>query len=237
MQHSIQYGKREIIFTIEYIDRKTLQINVCPDLSVEVKAPKEAELDKILGKVKKRAKWITKQQRYFTQFLPLQPPRRFASGETHRYLGKQYRLKVFKGPEREVKMSGGFINVYQPNPKDSKEVKRMVTEWYRSRAASVYQEILDNNQNVYNKLKINQPEFQIRFMKTRWGSCSKNGRITLNSELIKAPKSCIRYVIIHELCHLKEYHHSRKFYKLLEQCCPNWKQEKEKLGQMADLIL
>lgn len=237
MQHSIQYGKKEITFSLEHVDRKTLQINVCPDLSVEVKAPKDAEFEKILGKVKKRAKWIAKQQRYFTQFLPLQPPRRFVSGETHRYLGKQCRLKIIKGAERKVKMSGGFINVHLPNTKDSKEVKRLVTEWYRGHAETIFKATLSDCQTVLNKLNIKEPAIQIRFMKTRWGSCSKSGKITLNSELIKAPKSCIRYVIIHEICHFKEYHHSKKFYKLLEQCCPDWKQQKEKLSQMADLIL
>ncbi len=237
MKHSIQYGKKEIIFKLEHVDRKTLQINVCPDLSVEVKAPKEAEFSKIMAKVKKRAKWITKQQMYFTQFLPLQPPRRFLSGETHRYLGRQCRLKIIKSFERKVKMSGGFINIYLQNPNNSKEVKKMVTEWYRNHAEGIYQDILNNCQNVLQSLKVDQPDLKIRFMKTRWGSCSKNGKITLNSELIKAPKNCIRYVIIHELCHLKEFQHSKKFYKLLDQCCPEWKQNKEKLSQMADLIL
>lgn len=237
MKHSIQYGKKEIIFKLEHVDRKTLQINVCPDLSVEVKAPKEAEFDKVIAKVTKRAKWITTQQRYFTQFLPLQPPRRFISGETHRYLGRQCRLKIIKSSENIVKMSGGFINIYLQNPKNSKEVKKMVTEWYRNHAATIYKEILNNCQNIFYALKIDQPDLKIRFMKTRWGSCSKSGQITLNSELIKAHKSCIRYVLIHELCHLKEYHHSKQFYKLLEKCCPEWKQHKEKLSKMADLIL
>ena len=237
MQHLITYGKKEITFTIEYVERKTLQINVCPDLSVEVKAPINAEFEKIIAKVKKRAKWICQQQRYFSQFLPLQPERRFISGETHRYLGRQCRLKVLKSSDCAVKMSGGYLNVYLPVPNDSSEVQKMVTKWYRSRAEIVYKSILDNLQSVLITLKIEQPEFKIRLMKTRWGSCSKSGRITLNSELIKAPKSCIKYVIIHELCHLRHYHHNKQFYNLLEQFCPDWKREKEKLNQMADLIL
>ncbi|MBN1546315.1 MAG: M48 family metallopeptidase [Syntrophaceae bacterium] len=235
MTHSIPYGNKQITFHLEHVERKTLQINVCPDLCVEVKVPKNAELDKVISKVKKRAKWIAKQQRYFTRFLPLQPPRKFISGETHRYLGRQCRLKVIEAPERKVSMTGGYLNIYLPSPENPKEVRKMVTEWYRTHAEAVFADILSDCQAVLEKLHLQEPDVQIRFMKTRWGSCSKNGRITLNSELIKAPKSCIRYVVIHELCHLKEHHHSKKFYMLLEKFCSDWKEQKEKLSQMADV--
>ena len=74
--------------------RKTLEIAVEPDASVVIAAPQDATLDAIEAKLRKRAAWVTRQQRYFAQFLPRTPERRFIAGETHLYLGRQYRLKV-----------------------------------------------------------------------------------------------------------------------------------------------
>ena len=237
MIYFVKYGKRQIEFNLKHVARKTLQINVYPDLSIEVKAPLECDLNKIFDKVRKRGNWIVKQQNFFKQFLPLQPPRRFISGETHRYLGRQYRLKVIESQETEVKMTGGYIKVFIKDTKDFTQVKKLVDKWYRIRAEKIFSSLMQELNPIMNKLNISTPLFKIRYMKTRWGSCSRNGNITLNSELIKAPKSCIKYVIIHELCHLKEYQHTRRFYALLEDCMPLWKKEKKHLDKMADLIL
>ena len=107
MKHSIKYGGDTIDFILEYAARKTIQIDVCPDLSIVVRAPECADFDKIMEKVEKRAAWIVKQRAYFNQFLPSQPPRKFISGETHRYLGRQCRLKTIKAEERKIVMAAG----------------------------------------------------------------------------------------------------------------------------------
>lgn len=92
--HCIQCGEHRIEFTVVRRDRKTLEIGVEPDTSVVVAAPRDASPQDIFSKVQKRASWIRRQQRYFSQFLPRTPERRFIAGETHHYLGRQYRLKV-----------------------------------------------------------------------------------------------------------------------------------------------
>ena len=70
---------------------------------------------------------------------------------------------------------------------------------------------------------------KIMQLKKRWGSLSKNGTLTLNRDLIKAPKECIEYVIIHELCHLEHHNHGPEFYRLLERSLPDWVKRKHKL--------
>jgi hypothetical protein len=82
------------------------------------------------------------------------------------------------------------------------------------------------------KYKISQPEVKIKRLKKKWGSCSKQGKITLNSELVKAPKGCIEYVINHELCHLVEHNHSSAFYELQEKTMPDWEKRKNKLEKI-----
>jgi predicted metal-dependent hydrolase len=68
-------------------------------------------------------------------------------------------------------------------------------------------------------------------MKTRWGSCGHSGRILLNPRLVQTPLSCIDYVILHELCHLKEHNHSKEYYQLLDQVLPTWRDRRQKLNQ------
>jgi len=81
------------------------------------------------------------------------------------------------------------------------------------------------------------PAMRLQTMKVQWGSCSPAGRLTLNPHLVKAPRECIDYVLLHELCHLKEHNHSRKFYMLLERHLPQWRRKKERLDELADMVL
>jgi predicted metal-dependent hydrolase len=102
MTSSIQFGSKQIDFHLEYSDRKSLGITVKPDLSVLVKAPVDTSLEKVKEKLLKKATWIIRQQSFFLCFHPKTPNKRFISGETHLYLGRQYRLKV-KSEKLKVK--------------------------------------------------------------------------------------------------------------------------------------
>ncbi len=82
-----------------------------------------------------------------------------------------------------------------------------------------------------------RPSFRILTMKKQWGSCSSKGMLMLNPHLVKAPKESIDYVILHELCHIAEHNHSERFWWLLTQVMPQWKEVKAKLDDMAELYL
>src|ERR1035437_102987 len=116
MTSAIQFGSKQIDFHLEYSDRKSLGITVKPDLSVLVKAPVDTSLVKVKEKLRKKAPWIIRQQSFFLYFHPKTPARKYISGETHLYLGRQYRLKVIsyklKVKSEEVKLLGGFLEVY-----------------------------------------------------------------------------------------------------------------------------
>lgn len=228
-RHYINFGKRRIFFDLEHRERKTLSITVFPDLSVKVIAPETAALEKVKSRVRKRAPWILKQKLYFEDFLPASPPKKYISGESFRYLGRQYRLKVIKSKREEVKLKGGYITVYTAQKNNTQKVKRLLNSWYREHARRRFE---DRIEALFPKLKKHnpkQPTLALKKMAKRWGSCSVNGKILLNPELIKTPSQCIDYVIMHELCHLVEPNHSRKYYHLLNHCMPDWVDRKIKL--------
>jgi predicted metal-dependent hydrolase len=227
---TIQYGRRRIEYELNYSARKTLAIDVNPDLSVVVTAPKKTDDEAVEQKMLKRAAWIIQQQRFFENYLPPIPPRRYVSGESHRYLGRQYRLRVHEGQEEVVKMARGQINVYLTDTQKKNRIKPLVKAWFRNRAEVVFQELFEAMVAKSERHGISADAFQIRKMKNRWGSCTKEGRILLNPELIIAPKMCIEYVIVHELCHLKEHNHGPKFYRLLNALMPDWEKRRERLN-------
>jgi len=226
----VQYGRKKIGFELQFSARQTLAIDVHPDLSVVVTAPTDSDYEVIEQKVKKRAPWIVQQQRFFETYLPPIPTRKFVSGESHRYLGRQYRLRVRQGVEESVKMARGQLNVTLPKAATKARVKPLVQRWFRNRAAVIFTELFEEQADKAMRYGIDASGFQIRKMKTRWGSCTKEGNILLNSELIVAPKTCIEYVIVHELCHLKEHNHGRGFYRLLSKLLPDWERRRERLN-------
>jgi len=234
--HSVLFGDTEISFSLNYVDRKTLAIHVYPDGQVGVDAPLSTDIDKVYGKVKKRASWILKQQRQFESYPAPLPERRYISGETHRYLGRQYRLKVIEGMGEVVKMTRGMLHIETHNPQDRLCVKKLLQAWYRSKALSVFTERYAQCLQYVERLGIHHNKgFQMRYMSKRWGSCTGKGTITLNPELIAAPKDCIDYVIIHELCHLKEHNHGQAFYRLLTAALKDWELRRKRLNEMVEV--
>lgn len=226
---TVAYGGKVITYEVLFVNRKTLEIAVHPDRRVVVKAPKGTGNEAIESKLKKRARWICRQQNYFQQFDPRTPPRQYIGGETHRYLGRAYRLKLNEGAEEVVKLARGHFWVTSRNSLDASRVKSLLLSWYVQRAHEKFAERFEYCWPVFERQGFNRPQIKIRRMKTRWGSLSRGGVLTLNVSLIQAPRECIDYVIMHELCHLKHHDHSPAFFRLLEKMMPDWEKRKHKL--------
>lgn len=229
MIEAIQFGSRTIDFRLEYSDRKSLGITVTPDMEVLVKAPLATSVEKVKEKIKKKAPWIIKQQSFFLSFQPKTPKRKYISGETHLYLGRQYRLLVQIGEQESVKLRGKFIEV---TAKEKSRAKSLLQDWYLQHATSKFHVIAAPLIDKFRKYKVAPNSIVLRSMPTRWGSCTPTGKIILNPELIKAPKGCIEYVIVHELCHLIHHDHTQKFIDLQTKEMKDWERWKMKLERL-----
>jgi predicted metal-dependent hydrolase len=203
-------------------------------LSVTVRAPHGTSIETVRQFVHRRGGWISKAWRNFEQYLPKQPERRYISGESHRYLGRQFRLKVERGEVDSVKCLRGFLWISTKSDPSPEQAQVLLEDWYRQHARNVFQERLLVCHQRAEREGIPFPDLLIRKMISRWGSCSSAGRITLNLALIKAPKECIDYVIIHELCHFKVRHHGPKFWKLLHRLMPDFEERRKKLNLFGE---
>jgi hypothetical protein len=231
---SIKWGAHDIPYKYGFSQRKTFALSVHPDLSVTVKAPFGSSSRDIQSFVKRRSAWISRAWRDFEQYFPKLPPRRYIGGETHRYLGRQYRLKIQQTDIDSVKCLRGYLWVTTKNKPTSEKVKNLLEGWYRSHAETIFQEQLSFCYNKVARHIKSPPALQIKKMVSRWGSLSQAGRITLNLELIRAPKECIDYVILHELCHVKVKQHSPKFWRLLQSVMPDFEKRKKRLNLFAE---
>ncbi|MEY3500123.1 MAG: hypothetical protein RL308_1792, partial [Bacteroidota bacterium] len=139
-RHSIQFGSKHIEFYLVYSERKTLGITVDPEMEVIVKAPLNTPIESIIERVHKRAPWILKQQYYFLGFFPKITERKYISGETHLYMGRQYQLKLSDSKKPEVKYKGRLIEIYTP---DKSKAEVLLKAWYKEKAKVKFAEIAE----------------------------------------------------------------------------------------------
>ncbi|MDD4530453.1 MAG: SprT family zinc-dependent metalloprotease [Candidatus Gracilibacteria bacterium] len=228
--HEILYGTKIISFSLQKLERKTLRIEVLPTKETIVKAPNNISTELILERVKKRAGWILKQIEYFNNFIFTTSSKKYISGETFLYLGRQYILKTEIVQKNEtVKLKGKFLTVYV---KKVENTEKILNQWYLKNAQEKFTIYSKKVLEQFEQYNVKPTKISIRTMKTRWGSCSKKGNITLNSELIKAPRGCIEYVLIHEMSHLIEFGHTKAFYDLQTKEMPDRKKWKNKLEKL-----
>lgn len=234
--------------TAKKIARKVV-IKVHPDQRVVASVPHDASEDAISDAIHKRARWIWQSINDFAKQKDTVLHKRYVSGETQFYLGKRYVLKVIVDAEQvpSVKLSRGKLNVTikheiskdtAPDSQESREVKikPLIDKWYQHKAKAIFHERLAELLPKTTWVT-GIPSFRVMTMKKQWGSCSTKGNLMLNPHLVKAPKECIDYVILHELCHIAEHNHSERFWRLLTQVMPNWKEVKAKLDDMAEMYL
>jgi hypothetical protein len=202
-----------------------------------VDAPDDAGIAKINRAVLKRAAWISRQVEEARRNQAHAYAREYVSGETHFYLGRRYRLKIHKQTTSEGRVSlvGGVLSV-KTHSATPETVRGHLEQWYRQKAADYFCRRIEELAERIRWLD-QPPPFRLTAMQRQWGSCSPKGRISLNPALIRAPRDCIEYVLLHELCHLKEHNHSRRYYRLLSLHMPEWRQTKASLDRMAELIL
>ena len=126
--HSLKYGTTTIEYQLTFKERETLAIHVDPDAKVTVEAPLDSDFSLIEKKIRKRSAWILKQQKDFQRYSFELPPRQYVSGESCRYLGRQYRLKVMESDRRKetVKMDRERILIYIQNTKDRERIKKLL---------------------------------------------------------------------------------------------------------------
>lgn len=223
------YHILDIDLRIVYSGRRTLGISVLPDSSVVVRAPYRASLKTISRIINEKAGWIIKHRETYRQKNVTRLNAAFVSGEVHLFRGSESILNITGSAKSFIRFNEGRIDIGIENPGDSLAVRRLIYKGYKTEALKVFPEFLGTVLKTYENQKFKPTGLVIRSMRSRWGSCSTKGKITLSTELIKLPDIYIEYVIIHELCHLRHHNHGKEYYELLTDLFPDWKKVRKGL--------
>lgn len=217
--------------------RKTLGITVTPEGAVVVRAPESALPEQVAQRVNRRAGWIAGQLAEVASYDPRLAPHQWRGGESHRYLGRQYLLRIKSGEAAGAAISRPHLVVTVPKEADAEQVRRILLRWYRKRAEVVFSARWSRCVERAKAIGVASGDFGIRTMRRRWGSCSPSGKILLNLDLIQVPTECIDYVMLHELCHRARMRHDRTFVRLLDRLEPDWRRLKDRLNRCEIPVL
>jgi len=239
---TVVYGGRTIGYVIRTGRCKSVRIVVKGPDEVVVSAPSRVSAKTVRAFVERQAGWIL--QTMEKQALrPRLAPRAYTTGEIFYFLGRPLRLEVTRSVWKTVTREENVLRVTLYDTANTVRVRTLVEGWFREQAQSVLSGFLSDGVARFGEricpergpLAMRSEEhpagvrLTVRAMKTRWGSCSRDGHITLSVELAHMPPRLIEYVVVHELCHLAQLNHSAAFYFRVARCLPDWRERRREL--------
>lgn len=235
----VMFDEKEIVYHLEQKPVKNLNLRIRKDGSVYVSANDNVPVDKVDEFVVSKGAYILSALQRFQELAQYRPQaKQYISGETFCILGRGLRLKVVEGSKNAIHSDGVYIFLQVKDTTDVKNKERIVMRFLDQQCKNQFGEIMAEIYPLFQKYGVAQPTLRIRDMDTRWGSClSKKGIITLSKRLLKAPRSCIEYVVMHEFCHFIHPNHSKQFYGFLAMLMPDWKERKVVLDKCAEFWL
>lgn len=218
---------KEVRYEFKRSHRRSVSAKIRRDGVIEVRAPLLYRESNLLAFLNQHKRWI------FNHYDKLQnaeyQQKKYISGEIHYYLGDKYTLQVIESDKSSVSIEGNSLIINSKSPENPEYLENLLNKWYRERAKVVLSELLPPIIEKFKKYNVAPAKISIRDMRSRWGSCSRKGNISLNLQLVKLPENCIRQVIIHEMCHLVYFNHQAGFYSLMDEMMPDWKLWKKNL--------
>lgn len=228
MKEHIKIGDVDIEVTFK--DIKNLHLSVHPPQGhVTISSPEFYNLEKVKIYAATKLAWIKKEQKKFQEQLR-ESPRIFKNRESHYFFGTRYLLQLEEGNKNKVSIQGKKLVIQSKAIENKEELHKVLYAFYRKELRHYLQQRIE----YYAKIMgLTVPQFKIRMMKTKWGSCATtNERLWFNIELAKKPKDCIDYIVVHELVHLMERHHNKRFILLMDQYYPSWRTQKKLLNEL-----
>lgn len=204
-------------------NRKSLSLMVSKNGELIVRAPKKLSMEYIYAFIKQKEKWIINKQKVIqnSNVNNLE----IINGNEYLLCGERY-TKVEIDRLKNVEISGS--NIFLPANIDGFKRDMLTIKWY----TNVTKEIVTSRIKYFSELmQVNYSRVKIDNSRAKWGSCSSTAEIKFNLRLSMLPYKVIDYVVIHELCHLLEFNHSKNFYKIIESIMPDYKIHRARLKE------
>jgi hypothetical protein len=204
--------------------RKTIAVEITREGGILVRAPLKLARREVLAFVHKNRAWIDRKLVQARVRQEERTPRRFLEGENFPFLGEQHRLRYVAGGEYLRQQNGEFLLGADLSPRAGD----LFRTWYRARAREILE---DRVEHFALRMGLTCRSVRITDAKERWGSCNAAGSLNFAWRLVMAPPPVIDYVIVHELAHLVEMNHSRRFWERLGRVLPDYAKRRKWLRE------
>jgi predicted metal-dependent hydrolase len=222
----LSHNQQTIPVTIVYSQRKTMVICVSRERSVILRCPARTKWSIIQDFIEKKAPWIVKHTlSNALSFISSKPS--YEDGSTHFFLGTSRTLMSQKGLQNKVEGEGKDFLITYSGFYNQEKIKTMVHQWYKAQANIYFLHFFHQHWPFFAARGYRPPTISLKFLRSRWGSLSSKGGLTLNVELVQFPLACIEYVVVHELCHLMHFNHSSAFWSAVQRILPDYKKAHE----------
>lgn len=221
----------DIEVELSFKDIKNIHLRVHPPFGrVTLSAPKNMDIEHLRVFVSTKLGWIRREKKKITS-QKREPEYLYITNESHYFFGQRFLLKVTQSYKKsKVILHHNKIEIIVQDANDKELVKKKLYQWYRQQLKKFLSERIEY---FKDKMNVSPESFGIRKVKTKWGSCNDVSKtIWFNIELVKKPKECIDYIVVHELVHLKERSHNKNFILLMNKYYPNWQLRKKQLNEL-----
>ena len=201
--------------------RKTLSLRIKEDGKIVLYVPYHTPKGEIEGFIKEKESWVIKKISEKERSIK-ETEKAFIPGEKFLYLGESYPLEIRESDHQEpsLKLSFGKFILGQEYMEEARD---LFTQWYKREA----KEVIAGRMDYYsNRLHLFPKGIKITSAQYRWGSCSRNNRLSFSWRMIMAPLTIIDYILTHELAHIKEKNHSKRFWRYLESILPDYRKQR-----------
>ncbi len=210
--------------------RKTVAVEITKDGRVLVRAPLRLTLREVSAFVGQNEGWIARKVGRVKAIHAEHAPKRFCEGETFLFLGEACRLRFVDGADYLRKDNGEFLLGREL----SARAAQFFSTWYRARAREILE---DRVAHFTRQMGLTCRFVRLTEARERWGSCNAEGVLNFAWRLVMAPPAVIDYVVVHELTHLVEMNHSRRFWERLERILPDYAQRRKWLKDSEHLLI
>ncbi|MCA1011764.1 M48 family metallopeptidase [Halobacillus halophilus] len=226
----VNYGTTDIEYLIYKQNRKDLKLSIDLVNGVEVYVPEHLTDEKTTELIRKKSPWIMAKLKDLKQVDTEYQKKEYVSGEKLPYLGRQYRLKVYREAVSQVEFrffQGKFKAIVPSHWEESalqETIETKLIKWYRKHG---YQKVLERAAYYQSLLGVAPRTLNLKSQQKRWGTCTPKGDIYLNWRIVMAPVQVIDYVIVHELVHLIVPEHNQEFWETVKAILPDYEKHKE----------
>lgn len=210
--------------------RRALEITVERDGALVLSAPPEATDLQLRDFVQRKRMWVYKQLARRDALPDLAPAKAFVDGEGFSYLGRSYRLRLVPESDAAVKLAGGRFIMPKPLAAGGRE---HLIRWYRDHAQPW---LAARVEDFSARMEVAPAGVRVQDLGYRWGSCGKGGWLYFHWKAILLPARIAEYLVVHELAHLHEPHHTPEFWRRVERAMPDFEAKKEWLSRNGSSV-